>query len=154
MLFKESNNNFIRGRWEKTRVLDLSGSLGAMGNVRAFWGVNCPGAEGTEPSRVTSGGVGDINIIQLAGEGGRSKEPLRTKHHSLGGKGWVILRTVVFMFVCTNVSSESDGVCRLQERQTLLFIERLEDSQGFISVCWECRSLNPDINNYHSKFAA
>lgn len=58
-----------------------------MGHVRAFRGVNCPGAEGTEPSRVTSGGVGDINIIQLAGEGGYGKEQLRTKHHSLEGKG-------------------------------------------------------------------
>lgn len=49
-------------------MFDLGVSFGAMGHVRSFREVNCPGVEGTDLSRVKSGGVGDVNIIQLAGE--------------------------------------------------------------------------------------
>lgn len=51
-----------------TLLFDSSVSLGAVGHIRSFRVVNCPGAEGTDLSRVKSGGVGDVNIMQLAGE--------------------------------------------------------------------------------------
>lgn len=37
-------------------------------HVHAFRAVNCPGAEGTDLSRVKSGGMVDINTIHLTGE--------------------------------------------------------------------------------------
>lgn len=71
-------------------MFDLSVSFGAKGPVFSFGALNCPGAEGTDLSRVKSGGVGDVNIIQLAGERDTLKA-LRNKHHSLGENGEIFL---------------------------------------------------------------
>lgn len=60
-------------------MFDLSVSLGAMGHISSFRAVNCPGAEGTNLSRLKSGGEG------------HTKEPLRNKHHSLGKSGELFL---------------------------------------------------------------
>lgn len=54
-------------------MFDLTVSLGAMGLVHSFRAMNCPGAEGTDLSRVKLGGVEDVNIIQLAGERGTQR---------------------------------------------------------------------------------
>lgn len=49
-------------------MFDVSVSIGVMGHVCSFRGVNCPGAEGTNLSRAKSGGVRLVNIIQLTGQ--------------------------------------------------------------------------------------
>lgn len=111
MLFQseESNNNFIRDHQENYLCL----SPGPEGHVRSFRAVNCPGAKGTDISRVKSGGEGDVNIKR----GRHSEEPQRDKHHSLGENGKLFLGLAVFMFVCTGVNSISDDVraCRRDE---------------------------------------
>lgn len=56
------------GATGSTLLLDLGVSLGAMGHVCSFRVVNYPGVEGTDLSRVKSGGVEDVNIIHFAGE--------------------------------------------------------------------------------------
>lgn len=57
-------------------------------------------------SRVKSGGVGDVNIIQLTA-GRDTLKNHREINIILWGKCRVILRTAVFMLICTSVNSLS-----------------------------------------------
>lgn len=137
------------GATESSLLLDLHGSWGALVHVCAFRAVNCPGAEATDlQSEIRRSGR--CKHHSLSWEEGDIKEPLRNKHYSLGENGelflgwWCLcLSAPVLIVICAPTwgVKPASSVCAGWEIVRVYF------------CLLKSKSLNPEINNYRSKFA-